>query len=336
MRGIRRQNPWMYLEDIVKEYQPEFVCIAEPLIRPPAQLPLALVKWGIFGFVGGRESAYGIRRALWAELSQLGLAVKPWAVVGDFNIVSEISERKGGRTPCLVAMSDFNSFIHSNALIDSTTMGFKYSWCNKRMGYRRMYQKIDRMLVNQRWMDVSAGWRSRILKRRHSDHCPIVGWNTKIPKPSNIPFRFKQAWVQHENLREVVERSWKEPLHDAPIRKVVKKLKRLKIVLKEWSWRVYGNTKQHLKELEGELENILKEQEQDPFNSKLHNQEVEKATEIQAVKDVEILTLRQKARVTDALEGERNSKYFHAITKIRLAKSQIVEIQDDQGNKLTQ
>ncbi|KAF9616594.1 hypothetical protein IFM89_030646 [Coptis chinensis] len=122
-----------------------------------------------------------------------------------------------------------------------------------------MYQKIDRMLVNQRWLDVSEGWRSRILRRRHSDHCPIVGWNTKIPKPSNIPFRFKQAWVQHENLREVVERSWKEPLHDAPIRKVVKKLKRLKIVLKEWSWRVFGNTKQHLKELEGKLESILKE-----------------------------------------------------------------------------
>ncbi|KAF9600727.1 hypothetical protein IFM89_011414 [Coptis chinensis] len=204
------------------------------------------------------NSAYGIRRALWSELSQLGLVVEPWAVVGDFNIVYEISERKGRGTPCLAAISDFNSFIYSNALIDSTNMGFKYSWCNKRMGHRRMYQKIDRMLVNQGWIDVRAGWRSRILKRRHSDHCPIVGWNTKIPKPSNIPFRFKQAWVHHENLREVVERSWKEPLHDAPIRKVVKKLKRLKIVLKEWSWRVYGNTKQHLKALEDKFENILK------------------------------------------------------------------------------
>ncbi|KAF9589240.1 hypothetical protein IFM89_020678 [Coptis chinensis] len=100
-------------------------------------------------------------RALW-RATQLGLAAEPWAVVGDFNIVSEISERKGGGTPCLAAMSDFNSFIHSNALTDSTTMGFKYSWCNKRMGHRRMYQKIDRMLVNQRWLDVADGRRSEI------------------------------------------------------------------------------------------------------------------------------------------------------------------------------
>ncbi|KAF9600286.1 hypothetical protein IFM89_005872 [Coptis chinensis] len=113
-----------------------------------------------------------------------------------------------------------------------------------------------------------------------------------MPKRSNISLRFKQSWVQHENLREVVERSWREPLHDAPMRIVVKKLKRLKLVLKEWSWRVYGNTQIHLKTLEDELENILQEKEQDPFNSKLHNLEVEKATEIQAVKDVEIMTLR--------------------------------------------
>ncbi|KAF9604282.1 hypothetical protein IFM89_004988 [Coptis chinensis] len=96
------------------------------------------------------NSAYGIRRSLWLELSQLGLVAEPWAVVGDFNIVSTVSERKGGGTPCFTAMTDFNYFIHSNALFDSTTMGFKYSWCNKRMGNRKMYQKIDRMLVNQR------------------------------------------------------------------------------------------------------------------------------------------------------------------------------------------
>ncbi|KAF9591291.1 hypothetical protein IFM89_003603 [Coptis chinensis] len=130
--------------------------------------------------------------------------------------------------------------------------GFKYSWCNKRMGHRRMYQKIDRMLVNQRWLDVAKAG---------------------------------EANSKEDTL----------------------------IIVRLW---VFGNTKQHLKELEGVLESILKEQEQDPFNSELQNQEVEKAMAIQAIKDAEILTLRQKARVTDALEGERNSKYFHAITKM--------------------
>ncbi|KAF9588014.1 hypothetical protein IFM89_006893 [Coptis chinensis] len=65
-----------------------------------------------------------------------------------------------------------------------------------------------------------------------------------------------------------------------------------------------------LQALEDELKNILKEQEQDPFNAELHNQELENAIEIQVVKDVEIMTLRQKARVTEALEGGEKLNIF--------------------------
>ncbi|KAF9596285.1 hypothetical protein IFM89_008811 [Coptis chinensis] len=130
MRGIRRQNPWTYLEEIVKEYKPELLGIVEPLIRPPAKLPLELGRLGfdsmflhndtpskvgniwvcwregnvvtlyalsqqhitvkvgnlVLSFVHA-NSAYGIRRSLWSELTQIGLAVEPWDVVGDFNIV---------------------------------------------------------------------------------------------------------------------------------------------------------------------------------------------------------------------------------------------------------
>ncbi|KAF9593955.1 hypothetical protein IFM89_026215 [Coptis chinensis] len=169
------------------------------------------------------SSSYGIRRQLWQELSLLGTSGQAWAVIGDFNIVTSIAERKGGGTPCISAMDDFNHFIHLNALIDSTTSGFKYSWCNKRWGSKHMLQKIDRMLVNQDWLKGNVGWRSKILKRKLSDHSPIVGWNTCIPKPHNIPFQFRKAWLSHDTLREVVADSWNEPLYDVPIRKVVKK-----------------------------------------------------------------------------------------------------------------
>ncbi|KAF9626314.1 hypothetical protein IFM89_032163 [Coptis chinensis] len=125
-------------------------------------------------------------------------------MIGDFNIVTSILKRKGGGTPCISAMDDFNHFIHSNALIDSTTLGFKYSWCNKRWGSKRMLQKIDRMLVNQDWLKGSVGWRSKTLKRKFSNHSSIVGWNTRIPKPHNIPFRLRKAWISNDTLREVV------------------------------------------------------------------------------------------------------------------------------------
>ncbi|KAF9607788.1 hypothetical protein IFM89_000686 [Coptis chinensis] len=129
------------------------------------------------------SSSYGLRRELWQDLSQLRTNNEAWAVIGDFNIVNSVVERKGGCRPCLTAMNEFNSFIHSNALIDSTTLGYKFSWCNKRWGSRRMLQKLDRMLVNQEWQQGNVGWRSKIL---HVFFDPITAllWAGTLASPN--------------------------------------------------------------------------------------------------------------------------------------------------------
>ncbi|KAF9596100.1 hypothetical protein IFM89_007153 [Coptis chinensis] len=53
--------------------------------------------------------------------------------------------------------------------------------------------------------------------------------------------------------------------------------------------------------------------------------------EISELKSMEISIWKQKARTTEALEGERNTTYFHALMKSSLNWSQIVEIEDNQG-----
>ncbi|KAF9598177.1 hypothetical protein IFM89_025794 [Coptis chinensis] len=65
-----------------------------------------------------------------------------------------------------------------------------------------MVQKINGILVNQKWVDAAIGWRNKILQQRFFDHSPIIGWFTAIPKPHNIPFRFKKPWIKHESLKE--------------------------------------------------------------------------------------------------------------------------------------
>ncbi|KAF9617547.1 hypothetical protein IFM89_037359 [Coptis chinensis] len=152
-------------------HNPDVICIAEPLIKPPTLLPPVICRHGFSAnflhndiphrvgnlWVFWREglaislvslshqqitvcvnsflmsfvhasSSYGLRRELWQDLSQLRMNNEAWAVIGDFNIVSAVVERKGGCRPCLTAMNEFNFFIHSNALIDSTTLGYKFSW----------------------------------------------------------------------------------------------------------------------------------------------------------------------------------------------------------------
>ncbi|KAF9625506.1 hypothetical protein IFM89_023442 [Coptis chinensis] len=54
--------------------------------------------------------SYGVRRQLWQELTMLGQSGQAWAVIGEFNIVTSFVERKGGGTPCISAMDDFNFY----------------------------------------------------------------------------------------------------------------------------------------------------------------------------------------------------------------------------------
>ncbi|KAF9598280.1 hypothetical protein IFM89_026486, partial [Coptis chinensis] len=158
-----------------------------------------IVSDGLEDQVGGtlHESAHtGCGRSLYDDshyLQLLGLNAEAWAVAGDFNVVSSIVERKGGRLPCQTAVNEFVDLINGNALMDTTSLGFKFSWSNKRHGDRRMVQKIDRILVNQKWIDAATGWRSKILQWRFFGHSPIIGWFTAIPKPHNIPFRLKKT-----------------------------------------------------------------------------------------------------------------------------------------------
>ncbi|KAF9624392.1 hypothetical protein IFM89_010780 [Coptis chinensis] len=187
------------------------------------------------------RSPYVQIRVLWEELSLLGLTTEAWVMGGDFNAVTSTAERKWGRLPYRTAGNEFVNFINANALLDSTNLGFNFSWSNRRHGNSRMLQKLDRILVNKKWLDAATGWRSRILQRRFYDHSPIIGWFTSIPKPHNIPFRFKTHWIKHESLKVLVKKSWDEPLEDIPIRKTMKKLKRLKETLKIWSWETFGD-----------------------------------------------------------------------------------------------
>ncbi|KAF9623182.1 hypothetical protein IFM89_037763 [Coptis chinensis] len=96
-------------------------------------------------------------------------------VIGDFNIVTKLSERRGGRFPCKIVMNEFVEFINANALLDLTTVGMRFSWTSRRSGDKRMIQKIDRVLVNQNWLNSSGVWKSRINKRKFSGHSPVVG-----------------------------------------------------------------------------------------------------------------------------------------------------------------
>ncbi|KAF9619826.1 hypothetical protein IFM89_009577 [Coptis chinensis] len=80
----------------------------------------------------------------------------------------------------------------------------------------------------------------------------------------------------------------------------------------------------------------MKEQEEDPFNVQLQEMELNKEEELNGILDTEATQWRQKARVSEAFEGDRNTAYFHALHKLRMNKALILEIQKSDGTILKQ
>ncbi|KAL0455469.1 UNVERIFIED_CONTAM: hypothetical protein Slati_0886100 [Sesamum latifolium] len=116
------------------------------------------------------------RRQLWDSQVQLADSIddEPWLVIGDFNMVADMSEVCGHSGDILVAMEEFQDCISQTGLITLPMQGDLFTWHNHSTDSRSLWKRLDRMLANDRWLarwpDVSYS----SLNARTSDHSPLV------------------------------------------------------------------------------------------------------------------------------------------------------------------
>ncbi|PKU60524.1 threonine dehydratase [Dendrobium catenatum] len=181
-------------------------------------------------FVYAASSLYN-RKALWESLIDFhSLCNLPWLVGGDFNAITCISERRGGSSPSNRSMDDFNNMILSCNLIDIGFVGDKYTW-----NRGHLWQRLDRVLFNDAWINYFNCTKVQHLTRTLSDHSPLL-ININI-KYDNAPsqFRFQNMWLLNNSFLDVVQTNWNAPLHpDNDVKGMIRlwfKLKRLQYVL---------------------------------------------------------------------------------------------------------
>lgn len=149
-----------------------------------------------------------------------------------------------------------------------------------------------------------------------------------------LSFRFNQQWTKIEKVKEIVKKNWKTTVNGSRQFKVVSRLKKIKLAIKEWnrkhniySMKNLDNNQAKLKVLEEKLmenpnnENILK-----------HYERVLKQRE-------KILLFNQKywrnmARKDWLTKGDRNSSYFHKNLTGRKKKSRVYKVRDNYGEWL--
>ncbi|KAG2668051.1 hypothetical protein I3760_15G142400 [Carya illinoinensis] len=261
------------------------------------------------------------RRLLWQDMEAMSDDRTPLVVVGDFNIIREDRERIGGNPRSLSAMSEFNSCIHNCGLVEMTGYGGRMSWC-KGIGVHRVVGQIW-TLLNLAFSQRFPNGCMEYLKRKTSDHCPmLIKLAVESQRYGPTPFRFQSMWCTHENFLQCVEGVWREPVPRTGLVCLAAKLKKLKPVLRKWNQEIFGRVDQSIKELEAKVE-LLEMQLQERHVAELEHEYMQTKAELERWENREEIQLSQQAKKRWITEGDRNSKFYHAVVNQRRKASAV-------------
>ncbi|XP_075091897.1 uncharacterized protein LOC142172039 [Nicotiana tabacum] len=111
-----------------------------------------------------------LRLQLWKELRGVASRIQgAWGVVGDFNVITDCTEKKGGTPYRLEKSVDFLSCIDNCGLQGAGFYNFMYTWSDNSGPPNTIWKRLDRLMFNIEWSDefseTSVEHLARKLKR---------------------------------------------------------------------------------------------------------------------------------------------------------------------------
>ncbi|GKV30486.1 hypothetical protein SLEP1_g39289 [Rubroshorea leprosula] len=263
---------------------------------------------------------------LWAELRQMIMEEGGrWLIVGDFNAVHSIEERRG-KTGESLDMKEFNDFIEAVGLVDHKLANRRFTW------YRpdgTSMSRLDRVLMTTEMTELGGEWVQQGLKRTISDHCAII-MKTRVSDWGPKPFRVLDVWQQHPEFKRVVEEQWNAMAVDGFAGYRCKlTLKMLKEFLREWNKGVLGDIEAQFERAAAKVAHVdIKNEEFTLDEDEVHERQKGFQETWDSMRKREALW-RQKSRSNWVKLGDANTRFFHKIANGRKACNGIVGLSCD-------
>lgn len=192
-----------------------------------------------------------LREKLWDSLRDTADKYNlPWYIAGDFNCIVDLSEKKGGRPHIMSKSLPFLQCIMDCELLDPGYSGSTFTWCNGWCPERRVWKRLDRVLVNHEWMNLFDSTSVNHLISTGSDHSPLFVIAKSTQREPIKYFKFLDFWTDEPNFKEVVEQAWNMDVQGSPMWRFHLKLKNTCKKLSEWSRNSVGNIFDTVKDLE--------------------------------------------------------------------------------------
>ncbi|XP_026399703.1 uncharacterized protein LOC113295587 [Papaver somniferum] len=354
INGVARTTTHSKLRELIRDFHPEVFGLAEPKVACSTNFGRRLISEGYSSFIINNSANSGIanlwvcykdglhvsvfnsskkaitiavdgvyisfvhasyiqttRRMLWRQLVMQD-SITPWMVIGDFNCILRLNEKKGGLEIRSSIIDDFSDWMDDNNLFESDSLGSKFTWCNRESGTRRIISKLDRAIINAAWLAKFENWR-----------------------PCRAPFRVQKMWFLHGDFLRMVNENWTLSVHGSPDFIFPYKLKRLKIAMKDWNLRIFGNVNSRLKQDQLRFETKALISDEDPSNTAKLNVMKDAMKTLGDTRLQQLTMLKQKSRNKWLVEGSSNSSFFHNSIRIRKSFNTISELVDMNGTCLT-
>ncbi|XP_060177798.1 uncharacterized protein LOC132607735 [Lycium barbarum] len=138
-------------------------------------------------------------------------------------------------------------------LIDPGYSGSTFTWCNGWAPEKRVWQRLDRVLINHNWMNLFDSTNVDHLIRTVSDHFPILTMANSFQRNHVKYFKFLDLWTEEDDFKDVVNQAWSMDVQGSPMWRFHLKLKNTCRKLSEWSRNTVGNIFYHVSNLERQV-----------------------------------------------------------------------------------
>ncbi|XP_074300254.1 uncharacterized protein LOC141631489 [Silene latifolia] len=258
---------------------------------------------------------YKEREDLWLALSSIKSTVTDWIVLGDFNVVRDVSERVSPSPPDLNDILDFNAYLLNCHLEDVGGSGCEYTWSNKQDDSTRGWSKLDKAPSNLSWFSHFPATYTAFLPSGVSDHSPVL---VNIFEDPSIKSRFSfiNYWISHPSYRGLISQAWQHYVAGTAI---------------------YSDLSSRVTEAKAALALLACQQELQscPLSQDLILQERDLLDEYNSLKSAEISMVQQKSKVDNISHGDCSTKYFFSRIQERKQQHIIGRILDRNGIERT-
>lgn len=220
-------------------------------------------------------------------------------------------------------LDGYRAAVRDCLLIDLNLEGYPFTWAKSKGKDDEVEERLDRALCTQSWLTMFPQATLTNLVAAMSDHSP-TGLNLHGADIIHVQrrFRFENAWLKEEELHSVVHDSWSRGCPNDVLGKFVTCTEDLA----EWDRNLRTKFRRAIERCKRVIDSL----------SYYHDVESERLLAV-AKSRLGVLLMqeedfwRQRAKVHWLKEGDRNTKFFHAMATQRKRRNVVRQLENDAG-----